>query len=112
MIETAYQLAEKVNDFISDNTTQETQEILSQVKHKIKDRSKDVEEFRGHRREKLLGAMILISIIALIIFVLVLCLGKYLWNNYLTKSVTGIKPLNSLLEFFALYVLIRILISR
>ena len=112
MIETAYQLAEKVNDFISNNTTQETQEILSKVKNKIKTRAEDVEEFRVHRREKLLGAMILVFVIALVIFVLVLCLGKHLWNNYLTKSVSGIKPLNSLLEFFALYILIRILIAR
>ena len=43
--------------------------------------------------------------------VIVLFLGKWLWNNILTKLVSGIKPVNNIWEILGLAVLINLLIG-
>lgn len=52
------------------------------------------------------------AIISLIITqLLLLFLGKWLWNNYLVKIVSGIKPLESIGQLIAISILIKLLIN-
>lgn len=42
---------------------------------------------------------------------LLLLLGKFLWNNFLVSKIGGIKKLNSIFELFAISLLLRLLIG-
>ena len=44
--------------------------------------------------------------------ILVLWLGKYLWNNVLSRVVTVVKPMDNLWQMFGLMVLTGILFPR
>lgn len=49
-------------------------------------------------------------ILALVtIQLLVLLLGKYLWNEYLVKYVSIVKPVSSVLDLFAIMILLNIM---
>lgn len=51
----------------------------------------------------------LASLISLVIVYLILLLvGKFLWNEYLVKYVTIIKPIPGIIELLAISVLIRL----
>lgn len=66
-----------------------------------------------YKNKKTSMAMLVgIMIITLLIFVLFLVLGKYLWNTVLTKCVTVVKPVDSLVQFLGLYVLLHIILSK
>ena len=68
-----------------------------------------VKENFGHKRENrtiLLLPIVLAYITSLIVLLL---LGKYLWNNYLTKVVTIVKPVDSVLDLLALSILLNLL---
>jgi hypothetical protein len=43
--------------------------------------------------------------------ILLLLLGKYLWNNYLVQNVTIVKPLNSVIDLLAISFLIKLVIG-
>ena len=43
--------------------------------------------------------------------ILVLIVGKYLWNNYLVKAVNIVNPIDSVLDLLAVSILIKLLIS-
>lgn len=43
--------------------------------------------------------------------ILVLLVGKYLWNNYLVKAVSIVNPIDSVLDLLAVSVLVKLLIS-
>ena len=43
--------------------------------------------------------------------ILLLLLGKFLWNNYLVKNVTIVKPLNSVIDLLAISFLIKLVIG-
>ena len=52
------------------------------------------------------------AIISLLITqLLLLFLGKWLWNNYLVKTVTGVKPLESIVQLIAISFLIKLLMN-
>jgi len=51
--------------------------------------------------------VLLISI--LIIFLITLFVGKYLWNNVLTEMVTCVKPVKSVWYIFGLYLLVSLI---
>ena len=42
---------------------------------------------------------------------LLLILGKFLWNNYLVSKIAGVKKLDSILELFAISLLLRLVIG-
>lgn len=42
---------------------------------------------------------------------LLLLLGKFLWNNFLVAKIGGIKKLDSIFELFAISLLLRLLIG-
>ena len=66
------------------------------------------EDFKG-KNSNILIAAILANITALVIL---LVLGKFLWNNYLTKMVTIVNPVESVFDLLALSILINLLVSN
>ena len=50
------------------------------------------------------------SLFAVVIYIVLIGLfGKYLWNEYLTKFVTVVKPVNGAMDIIALSVLLSLL---
>ena len=43
--------------------------------------------------------------------IILLLLGKFLWNNYLVKNITIVKPLNSVVDLIAISFLIKLIIG-
>ena len=43
--------------------------------------------------------------------ILLLVIGKFLWNNYLVKAVTVVRPIDSVIELFAIAMLLRLLLN-
>ena len=43
--------------------------------------------------------------------ILLLLLGKFLWNSYLVKSVTIVKPISSVVDLIAISFLIKLVIG-
>ena len=43
--------------------------------------------------------------------ILLLLIGKHLWNNYLVNAVTIVKPIDSVFQLFAIGILIRLLLG-
>ena len=59
------------------------------------------------------GGELLVTLITLVIvYLLILVLGKYLWNNVFVKTFTFAKPINSIWQLFALVVLFSLLFQR
>ena len=50
--------------------------------------------------------------IYLIIFILLLLFGKYLWNDILVKLVQGVKPVSTVWQIFGLHILFSLLFGR
>lgn len=46
----------------------------------------------------------------LILLIIQIVLGKYLWNMYLVKFIPGIKPVHDYIDILALFVLVRLFI--
>ncbi len=43
--------------------------------------------------------------------ILLLLIGKYIWNTHLVSAVTIVRPINSVVQLFAISVLLRLLLS-
>ena len=66
---------------------------------KLLDRA-GVETFQDSRTQ------IIVDVVILVVYILlVLLLGKYLWNNVLCKAVSVVKPLQDVWHFLGLVVL-------
>jgi hypothetical protein len=63
-------------------------------------------------REKALGTMFMALLITILILILILYIGKLLWNCCLATNVAGVKPLKSWVDLLGIYILIRILICK
>tara|TARA_A100001011_G_C14280575_1_gene831414 strand:+ start:560 stop:790 length:231 start_codon:yes stop_codon:yes gene_type:complete len=48
-------------------------------------------------------------IIYFIVLILVLMFGEYLWNNFLVKAVTVVKPVTSVWQLLGIIILIKLL---
>lgn len=60
--------------------------------------------------KKLMNYQLLARIIAFVIVnALVLLFGKFLWNNYLAKLVSGVKPIDSVWQLLAISILLKML---
>lgn len=70
-----------------------------------------VKEDFGHKKQMRVSVLplILANITALVIL---LFLGKYLWNNYLTKLVTVVNPVESVFDLLALSILLNLLVGN
>mgnify|MGYP001245012171 CR=1 FL=1 len=68
----------------------------------------DKEHFGNNSRLRQVLPLILS---VLTVELLVLFLGKYLWNNYLVGAVTFVNPVTSVVQLFAITVLLRLLIN-
>ena len=64
------------------------------------------------RRENVMGMMFVSLLVTILITILILYIGKLLWNCCLAKNVQGVKPLNSWVDLLGIYILIRILICK
>lgn len=69
----------------------------------------NTESFKNKDLTKFISLVVVIS---LVIFILFLYLGKYIWNNVLCKSVSGVKPVNSILAFLGLWFLAQLLFTK
>ena len=58
------------------------------------------------------GNLLVMLITITIIFVILLVVGKYIWNEVLVQVVPGIKPLESVTQLVLLWVLLNILFCR
>ena len=93
--------------------------FISELFHSIHDNNKVSEAFMSlsnggglpsHTQKSLMSKnpfLILISFI--IIEILVLCFGKWLWNNIVIRLISGVKPANSILQILGLSILIKLL---
>jgi hypothetical protein len=59
--------------------------------------------------KKLSTIILFTSIFLLILF---LFLGKYLWNNILVKVFPSVKPIDTILQFIGLWILLQILFTQ
>ncbi len=59
---------------------------------------------------KKLSTMILFA--SLFLMILFLFLGKYLWNHILVKVVPSVKPVDTILQFIGLWILLQILFTK
>ena len=58
------------------------------------------------------GKSVLPILLAVILTeILLLLIGKHLWNNYLVNAVTIVKPIDSVFQLFAIGILIRLLLG-
>lgn len=68
----------------------------------------DKEHFNGGSRVRRLVPLLLAMLTTEIILLLI---GKFLWNNYLVKAVTVVNPLSSILQLFAISFLLRLMFN-
>ena len=65
------------------------------------------EHFVGNQKMKNIVPFVLA---VLTVEILLLFLGKFLWNNYLVKAVTIVEPIDSIIQLFAITILLRLLL--
>ena len=68
----------------------------------------DTEYFEGNTK---LRQMIPFVLSVITVEIILLLLGKFLWNNYLVSALTFVRPLDSIIQLFAITVLLRLLIN-
>ena len=56
--------------------------------------------------------MFMALLMTILLSILILYIGKLLWNCCLTKNVQGVKPLDSWVDLLGIYILVRILICK
>lgn len=66
-----------------------------------------VEGFEDHPLAKSLPLIISVVVSQIVL----LLVGKFLWNRYLVKSVTVVKPITSIVQLFAVSVLLRLFVG-
>jgi hypothetical protein len=62
----------------------------------------------GQMNQSFVSAMPIIIANLIVLFIL-LFIGMYLWNNYLTSLVTIVQPASSVVDILAIYVLFQLL---
>jgi len=61
-------------------------------------------------KDEIRNIMVMAIIIYIIVIIILLFFGKFLWNQILSKKISGLKPLESIWQFFGLWILIQILV--
>lgn len=70
----------------------------------------NTENFKSNPESRLTNVLpMLLAVIT--VEILLLVLGKFLWNNYLVKSIAVINPVESIVEIFAISLLLRLLLT-
>ena len=83
------------------------------VLQEIKDFYKSLFENNGKEKfgdEKTRSTLILVLALVTLIF-LQLFIGKFLWNNYLTKLVPAVEPAEGMIDILAVSLLFRLLFN-
>jgi len=57
------------------------------------------------------GDLLVTLVASVLVMLLVLCLGKFLWNNSLEPLFTVVKPVKSIWQLFGLYLFIMLFTS-
>ena len=66
----------------------------------------------GFNNQQPMTMMFMALLITVLLAILILYIGKLLWNCCLAKNVQGVKPLNSWVDLLGIYILVRILICQ
>jgi polyferredoxin len=82
--------------------------VLQEIKDFYKSIFDDNKENFGDKKTK--ATLILVLAFVTLIF-LQLFVGKYLWNNYLTKLVPAINPAEGMIDILAISLLFRLLFN-
>ena len=70
-----------------------------------------IEGMQGGMRQ--MGVNPLVALLLSVVLLLILLfLGEYLWNNVLVKVCTIVKPVNSMWQILGIYVLLQILLGK
>ena len=70
-----------------------------------------VEPFTEEKNTNNGKSVIPILLAVILTEILLLLIGKHLWNNYLVNAVTIVKPIGSVFQLFAIGILIRLLLG-
>jgi|TARA_B100000925_G_scaffold89680_1_gene64859 hypothetical protein len=70
-----------------------------------------VEPFTEEKNTNNGKSVIPILLAVILTEILLLLIGKHLWNNYLVNAVTIVKPIDSVFQLFAIGILIRLLLG-
>ena len=70
-----------------------------------------VEPFTEEKNTNNGKSVIPILLAVILTEILLLLIGKHLWNNYLVNAVTIVKPIDSGFQLFAIGILIRLLLG-
>lgn len=70
-----------------------------------------VEPFTEEKNTNNGKSVIPILLAVILTEILLLLIGKHLWNNYLVNAVTIVKPVDSVFQLFAIGILIRLLLG-
>ena len=70
-----------------------------------------VEPFTEEKNTNNGKSVIPILLAVILTEILLLLIGKHLWNNYLVNAVTIVKPVDSVFQLFAIGLLIRLLLG-
>ena len=57
------------------------------------------------------SSVIIALITAIIGHIIILFVGKFLWNKVLVKYVTFVKPLESIFDLFAIAIVVKVLLT-
>ena len=66
----------------------------------------------GFKNQQPMTMMFMALLMTILLSILILYIGKLLWNCCLAKNVQGVKPLDSWVDLLGIYILIRILICQ
>ena len=83
--------------------------MLKQIQKFISSAMGKNKETFGENKSTYEGISLIIAL--LIIVLLQLFVGKYLWNNYLVKFVPAVQPVNGVVDILAISLLYRLLFN-
>lgn len=70
-----------------------------------------IEEMQGGMKRMGVDPIIAL-LLSVVVLLILLYLGEYLWNNVLVKVCTIVKPVNSMWQILGIYVLLQILLGK
>ncbi len=85
--------------------------MISQLAHSIETFITSKDGFYGGAPvvpNRAAGALSLLLAV-IVVYVILAVFGKFLWNNFLTKYITVLKPIDSWIDIIAISILLRLL---
>ena len=85
---------------------------MIQLLSKIYENFIPVKEDFNNKKHLIKNAIIPLILAHITAMIILLFLGKFLWNNYLTKMVTIVNPVESVFDLLALSILLNLLFGK